>query len=239
MVLPLVEEAAAAVRPARHLGDRTGLGAGRTIELLEPGIAIRLQQAGEGRHMGRRMRAAAIGAVEVGRRRRGAPAIRSIVAHIDPEPPGLCSAEARRRNGHCRVVAMDLLGGEDMRTNGGHDRVQQPGGLSNPIAQCRAIEFQTLPGIDVALPIERQVIAVFRDQQMGQHGGRGAATRRRHGRSRRLGDGIARTAGKFRPHVPDHLEVPGHVVQHLGHVLPELPHAAAQAGQMHAPSPAG
>ncbi len=125
---------------------------------------------------------------------------------------------------------MDFLSGEDMRANGGHDRVQQPGGLSDPVAQCRAIEFQTLPGVDVALPIERQVIAVFRDQQMRQHGGRGPAARRRHGRSGRLGNCIARTAGKFRPNVPDHLEVPGHIIEHLGHVLPELLHAAATGG---------
>ena len=61
---------------------------------------------------------------------------------------------------------------------------------------------------------------------------RGTAARGRHRRCRGLRDGIARGAGIFRPDVTDDLEVPGHVVQHLGHVLAELGHpsAAIRAG---------
>jgi hypothetical protein len=46
------------------------------------------------------------------------------------------------------------------------------------------------------------------------------------------GDGVARGTGIFRPHVADDLEVPRHVVQHLGDVFAELGHlaAAAEAG---------
>ncbi len=46
----------------------------------------------------------------------------------------------------------------------------------------------------------------------------------------RLGDRIARRAGIFRPDMADDLEVARHVVQHLGHVLAELAHAAAAVG---------
>jgi hypothetical protein len=65
---------------------------------------------------------------------------------------------------------------------------------------------------------------------MRQHG---ATARRRHRRCGRLGNGIAGAAGIFRPHVADRLEAAGHVVQHRGHVLAQLAHAAA-AGRANA-----
>jgi hypothetical protein len=80
------------------------------------------------------------------------------------------------------------------------------------------------------LAIQRQVVAVFRHQQVRQRGGRGAAARRWHRRGRGLGDGVARGAGIFRPDVADDLEVPRHVIQHLGDVLAEFGHRAAASG---------
>jgi hypothetical protein len=108
-----------------------------------------------------------------------------------------------------------------------HDRIQQPGRLSNPIAQCRAIEFEPLSCIDLALSIERQMVAIFRHQQMRQCGRCGAPAWRRHRRSRSLCDGVARTAGEFRPHVTNDLEVPRHIIQHLGDILTQFGHPAA------------
>jgi len=122
---------------------------------------------------------------------------------------------------------MDFIGGKNMRADGGHDRIEQPGGLADPVAQRGTIKLQAVAGINLALPIERQVIAIFRDQQMRQHGGSGAAPRRRHRRCGRLGNGITGAAGIFGPHVADHLEVARHVIQHLGHVLAQLAHATA------------
>ena len=87
----------------------------------------------------------------------------------------------RWNNGEC-------VGQEDA-----HDRIEQPGRLSNPIAQCRAVEFEPLAGIDLALSIERKMVAIFRHQQMRQRGRCGATARRRHRRCRSLGDGVART----------------------------------------------
>ena len=83
---------------------------------------------------------------------------------------------------------------------------------------------EPLAGVDLALSIERKVVAVLRHQQMCECARRGASARGRHRRRWRLGDGIARGAGIFRPNVTNDLEVPRHIVQHLGHVLAELGH---------------
>ena len=44
------------------------------------------------------------------------------------------------------------------------DRLQQPDRLAYPIAQGRAIEIEPLASIDLALPIKRQMIGIFRHQ---------------------------------------------------------------------------
>jgi hypothetical protein len=67
---------------------------------------------------------------------------------------------------------------------------------------------------------------------MGERARGGAPARGRHRRCRSLGDRIARAAGIFRPDMTNDLEVSGHIVQHLGHVLAEPGHslAACRAG---------
>jgi hypothetical protein len=100
------------------------------------------------------MRAGAVGAVEVGDGRRSPAAKGPVIAHISPEPTCLGPAEPGEEYRNRRVVAMDLLGGKDMRADGGDDRVEQPSGLTDPVAQGGTIELQTLPGVNLALPIE-------------------------------------------------------------------------------------
>ena len=157
LAVPDIEELASAMRPARDLGDRpvgaaVAFGGALIIQRLEPGIAIRLQEATEVRQVPRRMFAAAIGAVEVdGRRRRGATE-GPIVPHIHPEPPGLGPAETGRQ--HRRVVAVDLLGREHVPPDPLDDRLQQPGRLADPLAQGRTIEIDAVPRIDLALPAD-------------------------------------------------------------------------------------
>ena len=87
--LPHVEDAPAAMGPTGNFGDRRhcrepGTGVARLVQRSEPAIGIGLQKPGEVGEMGRRMRAAAIGAVKVDRRRRRGAAERPIVADVDP-----------------------------------------------------------------------------------------------------------------------------------------------------------
>src|SRR5258707_10725168 len=48
------------------------------------------------------------------------------------------------------------LCGEDVVADRRHDRIEQPGCLADPVAQCRAIEFEPLASIDLTLTIERK-----------------------------------------------------------------------------------
>ena len=125
---------------------------------------------------------------------------------------------------------MDLRASEDVLLDSVNHRIEQPGRLSNPVAQGRAVELESVTGIDFSLAMQRQVVAVLPHQQVRQQARRGAAARRGHRRCRGLGDGVARIAGIFRPDVADDLEVPRHVVEHLSDVLAELAHAAPAGG---------
>jgi site-specific DNA recombinase len=215
------------VRPARNLDDRPGLGPRRIIQPSKPGITIRLKKTGEARHVCRRMRSTAIKTVEIGGSRSHRSAKQPVVADIDPQPSGCGSPEPRCQHRNGRVIAVDLIGCEDMFADCCHDRVEQPCRLADPVTQGRAIEFNALSRIDLALAIQRQVIAVLRYQQMCERGRGGAPARRRHRRCRGLRDRIAGGASIFRPNVPDHLEVAGHVVQNFGDVFTQFGHALA------------
>src|SRR3954453_14235224 len=89
------------------------------------------------------------------------------------------------------------------------------------------VEVQAIAGADLALSVERQMIAIFRDQQMRQHAGSGTPTRRRQRRSRCLGNRVAAPTGVFRPPMPDPSEPAGDIVENLGDVLAKSGHVAA------------
>src|SRR5258708_25515185 len=54
-------------------------------------------------------------------------------------------------------------------------RLQPPASAADPVCQGRAIDLDILSGEDLALPVKRQVIAVFGDQDMGEKAGSGEA----------------------------------------------------------------
>ena len=229
---PVVVELASAMRPARHfgdcgIGDLPFAGAARFVERLEPGIAVSLQETGEAREVLGRVFPAPVWAVEVSGCRRRRATERPIVTDIDPQPPGFGSSEPRRKHRDCRVVAMDLLGGEDMVADPIDDRLQQPDRLADPVAQGRAVEVEAVARVNLALSIQGQMIGIFRHQQMRQHAGGGAPARCRQGRCRRLGDRVAAPAGIFRPDMADHPEPAGDIVEDLGDVFTKTSHVAA------------
>lgn len=85
---------------------------------------------------------------------RRAAARRRAVAHIGPEPSGLGSARARSQH----AQRLD-------------ERLQQIAGLGDPACQRGAIQIDTLAGIDLRLPIERQMVAEISRRHVGQKSG--------------------------------------------------------------------
>jgi hypothetical protein len=133
---------------------------------------------------------------------------------------------------------MDLVGGEDILPHRRRHRIEQPGSLADPVAQCGAIQLNPFAGEDLGLPIQRQVIDVFADQQVRQRGRGRPAARGGHRRGRGLGDRVAGGAGEFGADVTDDPVMPGHVVQRLGDILAEPGHPLA-AGRAGAGPPVG
>ena len=69
-------------------------------------------------------------------------------------------------------------------------RPQQEGRTADPIRQRRAVEFDTLPGVNLRLAVQRKVIGVFGDQDLRHRGlGRQSALDQ-PGWSRRLDDAV-------------------------------------------------
>ena len=146
---PHVEYFSAAMAPAGDLGDRRHHRKPRTslpwfVQRREPAVGVGLQETFEVREMGGRVFAAAVGTVEVDRRRRCGTAERPVVADIDPQSPGPGSAQTGLQHRHRRVVAVDLLGGKRVTADSLDDWLQQPDRLPDPIAQCRAVEVEAL-----------------------------------------------------------------------------------------------
>ena len=110
-------------------------------------------------------------------------------------------------------------------------RAQVPGGMADPVGQRRAIEIDALAGVDLGLPVERQMIGIFGDQNLGDGGlGRQAALDQPR-RRRRLHDTVlASPAGVFGPPGDEHPELRRHDVQPLALVLADPVQLALAAG---------
>ncbi len=108
---------------------------------------------------------------------------------------------------------------------------QMPGGAADPVGERRAIERDPLPGVDLRLTIERQVIGVFGDEHMGDRRlGRQAALDQPR-RGRRLHDDVlAGAAGVFGTAHHQHAELRRHDVEPLGDVLADPVQHALAAG---------
>lgn len=92
--------------------------------------------------------------------------------------------------------------------------------MADPVSQRGSIQLDALPGIDLNLAVQRQVVGIFRHQNLGDRRfGRQAAlnqTRRRRG----LYDTVlASPAGVFGPPGDKHPELRRHDIQPLAFVL--------------------
>ena len=151
-----------------------------------------------------------------------------VVAHIGPQSPR--AALAPGEHGNSRVVGVDAFGGEDMLGGRIDQRHQRRRTRADPVSQCRYVEIDAFVGVDVALPVERQMRPVLGEQDLRQEVRPSTAACDRMRWCRRLRDGLAFAARKLLAHVAYHLPLRRHVLQRLGDVLAELPQAPAAAG---------
>jgi hypothetical protein len=112
------------------------------------------------------------------------------------------------------------------------ERREQRGGLADPVGEGGAVEVEPVALEDLGLAIERQVVGVLADQDMGEQARARAAALDGAGRQRRLDEALAAGAGQPRADDPVHDKAAGDVLQLLGHVLadPAQPAAAVGAG---------
>lgn len=125
---------------------------------------------------------------------------------------------------------MHLGGGQGVATQRCHQRVEQLVPLVHPAAHGGAIDDDAVAGVDAALPVEGDVVAVLRHHHMRDQRGSGHAARDRPARGRGLEDRLARDAGELGPHMTDGLEVRGNVLQLLGDILADQAQSTSAGG---------
>ena len=115
--------------------------------------------------------------------------------------------------------------------NVGADRldhwVELGGHLAHPTRHDGAIDGDATTGVDLALPVQGLVIAILRDQDVGQERRAGAAALDRQGRHRRLHDRLASAAAQLGPGMAHDAERGRHVLQHLAFVGADDPEPRA------------
>ena len=143
-----------------------------------------------------------------------------MVADGDPEPPGLDPLAVVVLHRHRRVVVLDDLGGEDLAQHPLDDRLEQLGDDGHPVAHRRARQLDAGPLEDPLEAIERQVIGILADRDVGQQPRAGQALLDRLGEP--VGDhdvGLAGPAGILGADVFEHDQGRGDVFELLADVL--------------------
>jgi len=134
----------------------------------------------------------------------------AIIGHDRPEISALGGLSARVQHGRSRFVDKDTVRAAQMGFHVIDDRHQVETGATDPVAEGAAIEVDPLPPEDLGLPVERQAIAEFRDDNPGdeQLGGQTAGHDMLGGM--RLRHSLrAAAAGVFRAASDQHAELGG------------------------------
>ena len=109
-------------------------------------------------------------------------------------------------------------------------RPQHEAGPADPIGQCRAIEIDALPGVDLSLAIQRKMIGVFGDQDLRHRRlGRQSALDQSCRRGRLDHHVLASPAGVFGAANHQHPELRWHDVEPFAGVLPDAMQRVAAA----------
>ena len=113
-------------------------------------------------------------------------------------------------------------------------RLEPPAGAANPSSQRRTGKIDPMAGEDLRLPIERRVITIFADQDLGKQRPRRQAAGDRPLESRRLHYRCADPAGVFGTGGADYAQLRRNPIQHLAHALANDAQRAAAAAAGHA-----
>ena len=154
------------------------------------------------------------------RRRRPLSAEGAIVADIDPDATRVRLAFGE--DGNRRVVAMQALGGEDMRLDQRVQRRQSRGAGADVIGQRRQAQIDAFAAKALALPVQRLMLPELLEQDHRQQARAGKAARNGMERRRRLRDRLAFPAGEALANRLDHLPLARNDLQRLGDVLAQL-----------------
>jgi hypothetical protein len=173
-----------------------------------------------------RMFALAIGRVSKPDRRSRRVSCWAIVTNVGPQPTGLGLAHARSKHRHRRIVGVQLATIENVAPQSFDQRCEQVTRSTDPVGQRRALQFHTLPGVDLRLTVEREVVSVLRDENMRQQTWSRQSALNGARWCRRLHNPLAARAAQLGTHLADHLELGRHILQHLGNIFPEQPQRA-------------
>ena len=192
-----------------------------SIEIVEPGIAVRVHPALVVGQMLCRMLALSIDGELIPCRRWIIARPGPLVADIGPDTGGLCSALAGCLHLDRGVIRKDRLPALNMAPDRVGQRLQQCRRFANPVGQRRTIKVNAVSIEYLALPVERTVIGILRDQHMGQQARAGPPTLDRARWQGRLADRFAARASHAGPDKAVHHEPAGNIFQLFGDVLTE------------------
>jgi hypothetical protein len=162
--------------------------------------------------------AVARGVIE--RCRRSTAAKWPVVADIGPDMA--LNRLALGQDRYIGVVAMQPLGGQDVRLDQCMKRLQGRRTGADLIGQRREAQIDALPPVAVALAVQWLMLAELLEQDHGQEIGAGKAARCHMEGRRRLSDCLAVPARELLAHRLDHLPLPRNDLQRLGDVFAEL-----------------
>ncbi len=140
----------------------------RRVEIGEAGVAVGMQEAATARQQRVRVFGLAVRriTIEGSGRRRGAK--RTLVAHRRPLPAGLGPPPARIEHRDRRVVGVQREARPNMALDALAEGFEQSGETADPARHDGAVDLDAAAGVDVGLPMQRQMIAVLRHDDMGE-----------------------------------------------------------------------
>ncbi len=194
-------------------------------------VSVDLQRADEAREVAHRLLGLAVGRVEVDDAGRIGSAPGPVVTRIGEELAGLGSSAAWIEHRGGGLVGEELGRGLEALEQALVDGPEQEGRFADPVGERGAVEMDALPGVDLRLAVERQMVGELAHQHMGDGGlRRDAALDQPGGRRRLHHDLFAAAAGVLRPAGDDDAELRRHDVEALGAVLADHVHLASAAG---------